>query len=409
MDERTLSAAASTPRAARAALPAGPTGPEKREDAVPLPSAPAPALEPTVFFFCRLGDMVMLTALLKMLHRRYRRPCQVIGTGSWTASVYQGSADVSRVWSFGRHIPFPLSPAWPGLARALRATDPGPIYVCERHYRQLPRIRRMLALSGVNAARCVFISDDPERLDRHFIDQLLSLGERTPPALQATDYPLPPAHPVWTPQLQVSDSERAERDAWLAQRGWSGRQIILVQPGNHRSMSRRRARWRRLNADDKAWPMERWVALLKLMHARMPQALIVLRGAQLEVPMLRQIQAAVGSEGVEVAGLDLRRSFALCESAHSMVSVDTGPAHAAAALGVPLVVLFGAHLTNYWSPRSSSTSPVLALGGPPVSTRVDQIDVQTVFDAWCTLLERTPGGVAQISSAAVFQPVHRQL
>ena len=406
MDERTIPSVTSSPAAARLApASGGPSALEKRDDVIHLPSAPA--LQPTVFLFCRLGDMVMLTSLLQFLHRRYRRPCQVIGTGSWTASVYEGNPDVARVWSFGRHIPFPLSFNWPNLARALRAGDPGPIYVCERHYRQLPRIRRMLALSGVNARRCVFICDDPERLDRHFIDLLVSFGERTPPALRATDYPLPPGHREWAPRLQVSDSERSERDAWLTQRGWSGRQIILVQPGNHRSMSRRRARWRRLNTDDKAWPVEHWVALLKLVHVRMPAAIILLRGAPLEAPMLRYIQAAVGIESVAVAGLGLRPFFALCESAHSMISVDTGPAHAAAALGVPLVVMFGAHLPGYWSPRSSSTSPVLAVGGPPASTRVDQIGVETVFDAWCTLLQRMQSGVAQISCAAGFQQVHR--
>jgi heptosyltransferase-2/heptosyltransferase-3 len=120
----------------------------------------------------------------------------------------------------------------------------------------------------------------------------------------------------------------------------------------------------------------------------MPHALIVLRGAELEVPMLQQIQQAAGLPSVVVAGLDLRRFFSLCESVHSMISVDTGPAHAAAALGVPLVVMYGAESPRDWLPRSPSGSPVIGLGGPPVSARVDQIPVDSVFDAWCTLLEQ---------------------
>ena len=31
--------------------------------------------------------MVMLTALLNFLHRRFHRPCHVIGAGSWNAAV----------------------------------------------------------------------------------------------------------------------------------------------------------------------------------------------------------------------------------------------------------------------------------------------------------------------------------
>ena len=79
------------------------------------------------------------------------------------------------------------------------------------------------------------------------------------------------------------------------------------------------------------------------------------------------------------------RLLALCARSHSMISVDTGPAHAAAALGLPLVVLFGAHSQQQWLPRSPCGSPVLGVGGPPQSTRLDQISVETVFAAWCAL------------------------
>jgi ADP-heptose:LPS heptosyltransferase len=348
----------------------------------------APPLHPTVVYFCRLGDMVMLSSLLRLLHRRYHRPCQVIGAGSWNAFVYQGNPDVAQFWSLTRHVPFPLTSAWPSVRRALRSTDPGPIYVCERSYRQLPRIKRMLFLSGINPARCVFLTDEPASGAEHWVDCLVRFGERTPAALRATDYPMPLAAHPWAPRLQVLDTERVERDAWIYAQGWSDRQLILVQPGNHRSMSVRRERWRRLNTDDKAWPTARWAALLQKIHAGMPHALIVLRGAREEVPMLEQIQAAAGLEAVVVAGLDLRQFFALCESAHSMISVDTGPAHAAAALGLPLVVMYGGGSPRHWLPRSPSGSPVLGVGGPPVSERVDQISVDAVFDAWCTLLRQ---------------------
>jgi ADP-heptose:LPS heptosyltransferase len=374
-----------------------------------LSAPPPPPLQPTVLYFARLGDMVMLTALLHLLHRRYHKPCQIIGAGSWNSVVYQGNPDVSQVWSFGRHLPFPLSAEWPRVARALRHSDPGPIYICEHHYRQLPRIRRMLAFSGINQARCVFIPDEPGSGEDHQVERLVRLGERTPAALRPTDYPVPSAAPEWAPRLRVLDTDRAERDAWINSQGWSGRQLILVQPGNHRSMSRRRDRWRRLNTDDKAWPTQRWVDLLHKVHARMPNALIVLRGSQEETPMLQGIQAASGLEAVVVACMGLGPLFAFCEAAHSMISVDSGPAHAAAALGLPLVVMFGAGPQRYWLPRSPSSSPVIGVGGPPESMRADQISADTVFDAWCTLLtrmetspRRQPTNTAAFQSGATF-------
>ncbi|MDB6100305.1 MAG: lipopolysaccharide heptosyltransferase family protein, partial [Gammaproteobacteria bacterium] len=145
----------------------------------PWAASPEP-LRPTVFFFCRLGDMVMLTALLNLLHQRYRLPCQVIGTGSWTSAVYEGHPDVAGVWAFHRHLPFPFDSAWPAVRRALRDSDPGPIYICERHYRQLPRIRRMLKLAGVNPNRCAFLTDEPIKDPEHLVDRMVRLGTRTP-------------------------------------------------------------------------------------------------------------------------------------------------------------------------------------------------------------------------------------
>jgi ADP-heptose:LPS heptosyltransferase len=190
------------------------------------------------------------------------------------------------------------------------------------------------------------------------------------------------------PRLYVLDRERAERDAWLKSQGWSDKELILVQPGNHRSMGPRRERWRRLNTDDKWWPIERWAALLHKIHNQRKNALIVLRGSPEEVAMLQQIKDVTNLDAVVVAGHGLRPLFALCEAAHSVVSVDTGPAHVAAALGIPLAVLYGAESPSYWLPRTPSGSPTLGVGGPPNSNRADQVSVDALFDAWLSVVQQ---------------------
>jgi hypothetical protein len=347
-----------------------------------------PPLTPTVFFFCRLGDMVMVTRMLNLLHRRYGRPCQVIGTGSWTPTTYAGNPDVAGVWAFHRHLPFLLDGAWRPVRRALRASAPGPVYVCERHYRQLPRIRRMLYLSGIDPRRCVFLAEvpvkGPVQETEHLVDRMVALGARTPADVRAEDYPAPQGA-LDGPRLYVLEAERAERDAWLRAQGFWGRELILVQPGNHRTMGPRRARWRRLNTDDKWWPLERWAELLQRIHHEMPDAVLLLRGSQEEVPMLEEIRAMTSLTSVATVRTTLRQLYALCEAAGSMVSVDSGPAHAAAALSVPLVVLYGAESPLYWLPRSPAGSPVIGVGGPPASRRADQVSVDALFSAWCTV------------------------
>ncbi len=361
--------------------------------------AQAPPLQPAVLYFARLGDMVILTAMLAFLHRRFGKPCHVIGAGSWVPGVFQGNPDVAHTWAFGRHFPFVLSPSWIEVRRALRAGHPAPVYICEHNHRQLPRIRRLLRLCGVDPRRCVFVNEDPQTF-HHSVDRLVRFGEKTPDALSASDYPVPSAATQWAPRLCVSASDRADLERWLREKGWWGRRIVLIQPGNHRSMSRRRGRWARLRTDDKAWPTHRWVNLLQRVHGRLPDALILLRGTQEELDMLQGIQAESGLECVAVAETGLRRLFALCEFAHSMISVDAGPAHAAAALGLPLTVMYGAGPQRFWLPRSGSGSPVIGVGGPPESMRVDQLSVEAVFSAWCSLLEAHAEARMEVESTA---------
>ena len=82
----------------------------------------------------------------------------------------------------------------------------------------------------------------------------------------------------------------------------------------------------------------------------------------------------------------LRRLLALLSMAHSCISVDTGPAHAAAALNCPLTVLFGRANPARFRPRSAA-SPVRVLQGFADGDESRQADIaritpQQVVDAW---------------------------
>jgi heptosyltransferase-2/heptosyltransferase-3 len=152
-------------------------------------------------------------------------------------------------------------------------------------------------------------------------------------------------------------------------------------------MGPRRKRWRRLNNDNKFWPLERWAELIQRIHAHRKNALIVIRGSPEEVSMLQEIEAVANLDAVVVYGHGLRPLLALCEAAHSMVSADTGPAHVAGALGLPLAVLYGAESPKYWLPRTPAGSPVLGVGGPPGATRAEQVPVDALFNAWLAVIE----------------------
>ena len=349
-------------------------------------------LRPFVIKLGRIGDMVMLTAALRLLHERYGRPCYVVGADSWSPDVFLGLAEVAQCWPLPRKAPSFFGVAWLAILRALREAAPGPIYVFEHHQGQVRRIRRLLRLSGIDMRRCLFLDEAPGT-GNPWVDVLLRFARRTPAALGAADCPQPPR--AWSPRLRVLGAERAERDAWLHSRGFRGEPLVLVQPGNHRTMGPRRlCKWH--GRDDKVWPVGRWVQLLHQLHARMPDAMLVLRGAAAEMSLLESIRAAAALSCVTSASTELRPLFALCEVAHSMISADSGPAHCAAALGVPLVVLYGTQSSRVWLPRSATGSPVVAVGGPPHFERAQQISVAAVFDAWCSLMEAAPQAAAQV-------------
>jgi ADP-heptose:LPS heptosyltransferase len=360
----------------------------------------APRVQPIVIWFGRVGDMILLSTLLDILHRRYGAPCHLIGAGPWPAELYAAHPDVARVSCLHRYTAFLFDPLWWRTVRALRAQRAAPVYVCEYDPQKLARIRRLLRAAAVEEQRCLFITADPQFTQaRHWVDRLTHFGRLTPAAFAPGDYPWPSPPPRCTPMLEVAAAARTDCDAWLRARGWVERPLVLVQPGNRRTM---RGHKLKISAhDDKAWPIERWAELLHKVHARLPDAAIILCGAPRESLLLSWIATATALPAVVAAELPLPRLLALCARAHSMISVDTGPAHAAAALSLPLLVLFGGHAQEEWLPRGPPGSVVVGLGGPPHSTRLDQIPLERVFAAWCAL----PGRPAVADAApAPFTP-----
>jgi len=357
------------------------------DDSRDIASGAAPAVIPIVIRFGRLGDMVLLAPLLNLLHRRYRNPCWLIGAGPWSTQLYRGHEDVARIWSlFGRHTPLLLGPTWWRVFWALRHSGNSPIYVCETSAAHaLKRINALLRLARIEPERCVYLQEDDAYASEHRVDALLRFGKQTPAALRARDFRCVDVVPA--PRLRVSDEERVDCAAWIETQGWSGRPIVLIQPGNRRSM-----RWRRLRrapSDDKAWPLAKWSELLQCLRQDLPQAQIVLCGSRQELPLLRGICRSARLDRVVGLHLPLRRLLALCEIAQCMISVDTGPAHVAAAVGSPLIILFGQNSPRHWLPRGVYGAPIVALGGPPAACHVDEVSVQAVVDAWRSLPSRS--------------------
>jgi heptosyltransferase-2/heptosyltransferase-3 len=354
---------------------------------------------PVVVRFGRVGDMIVLEPLLSALHARYQQPCHVITVGQCATTLYANHPSVGRVIACAtQRGPLWLDPQRMQTARAIAAYRQSPFFICEPAPRMQQKVQPMLAMARIPRDHCVFIDDLPED-DEHQVDRLLRFSRSTPAAFHA---PAAATGPMMAaPHLSPSDAERADIRTWLRQRQLAGTPLILVQPSNKRTM-----RWngvRKADDDSKSWPIERWAALIRGVVAQRPDATVVLCGAPHESAYLQTIKAAVPEARVEIAAHDLPlgRLRALLEIAHSMISVDTGPAHLAAAVGCPLVVLFGACSPAYWAPRSACGSPVVCLGGAPHTQRVDQLDVEQVLARWRGLDWRQAVSAEPVAASAI--------
>lgn len=89
------------------------------------------------------------------------------------------------------------------------------------------------------------------------------------------------------------------------------------------------------------WAPERFGGLAGAL-AREPGGPVALVGGPGEVESARRAMAAAGSEVHDRVGrTDLRQLVELCRRARLVVSADSGPMHVAAAVGTPVLALFG--------------------------------------------------------------------
>ncbi|WP_158545144.1 glycosyltransferase family 9 protein [Dyella monticola] len=343
---------------------------------------------PLVIRFGRVGDTLLLQPLLRRLHARYGEPCTLLAAGRYAIDLYHDQPDVADVMALrAHHRPLLLSPEQWRVVCVLRRMRDVPVYVCEPQARALERIRLLLRLAGIPDSHCVFLDDVPPGEDGHWIEYLLRLADMTPPAFRDRFAQVTQTTSA-VPTFHVGVADRAACSQWLVERGLAGHPLVLLQPANKRTI--RRGGVREASDDDKSWPTENWVRVILAIRAQMPQARVLLCGSPAEHRYLETIRTTVARPGVDVIAkeLPLPRLKALLAVAHSMISVDTGPAHIAAAMGCPLVVMFGAVSPKHWRPRAHHADAVRVLGGPPLSTRVDAIAPEAVIDAWLSLPSR---------------------
>jgi heptosyltransferase-1 len=133
----------------------------------------------------------------------------------------------------------------------------------------------------------------------------------------------------WLPERKKIAAEIKQK--WLSENSkfkTQNSKLILLQPG---------ARW-----DNKRWPAEYFASLVSLIAKKFPEARFAILGGKDDQALGEIIARAEPDRTLNLCGAtSLPEMIEWVRLGNLMITNDTGPMHVAAALGKPMVALFG--------------------------------------------------------------------
>jgi len=278
-----------------------------------------------------VGDAILSEPLVAVLREPLEEPIVDVLAPPWCGPVY------ARMRGIGRTIESPFDHGELGLARRralareLKANGYTRAFVLPNSFKSaivpwLARIPRRIGYAG--EARWALLTD-ARRLDRkalpRMVDRFVALAVPSGRLV-----PTPPA-PVLVPNL--ANANAAMRALNLS----THRPIAILCPGAEFGPAKR-------------WPTEHFISLSRrLLDAGY---VVWLLGSPNDQPAALPIAAAIPGVRDLSGRTDLGTAIDLLSLATVVVSNDSGLMHAAAAVGRPLVALFGSSSPAYTPPMS---------------------------------------------------------
>jgi ADP-heptose:LPS heptosyltransferase len=354
------------------------------------PTAPGAAIRRAIVFrFGGIGDCIAITALTRTMRRRWPKAHLAVATVEPCKAVFAGNPDIDEIVT-GERMGVTAHP--------------------RKMIRQLSWMRRHsdrpwdlavfthngfadLAMAFFLRARVkVGFDTDDRGFDFALTHSSPIYTERHPKAASVPRrHAIEHFHDLLRAFLgedlavsgavvALSEAERREASAWLARQGL-GRPLLVIAPGGTEAI--------------KMWPVARFAELARRCSA---WASVVIIGGVGET--LHDARFAGLGQRVRFAAgqLTLRQSFALIAQADALVGSDTGMMHAGAALGIPIVTIFGptpSWVYGYEGPdrvilkaaldcvpcRSETCRLLPASSRPATPPCLDAIQVETVIEA----------------------------
>ena len=263
-----------------------------------------------------LGDTLMATPTVRALKQRFPEAELDFLCSQPARPLLEENPAIARLFSLdGRNVPYFFSLEKRRLGRAMRERQYGLAVLLEsgHHYRTL------IEHSGAREIRDIRDTHDPHV--HAIVNNLRAAGcDGVPPPMEI--------------HLAPCDEMRAAEMLRGLPRPWIGLHAGYGPP--------RRKDSRQQGERLKAWGAESFARLGKMLRERHGARLVLTGGAR-DLPVVSRISELLGPPApLMLAGrTSVREMAAVIEQLDVLVSVDSGPAHMAAALGTPLVVLWG--------------------------------------------------------------------
>ena len=182
----------------------------------------------------------------------------------------------------------------------------------------LARGCRKIGFTGGKEGSMLFLTDRPYPFDynRHALDRYLQTAEYLGCSLDS-----------WKGTIPLLEKDKERVDRLLAEKFSPEEALIAINPV---------ARW-----TTKLWDEERFTLLGKRLQEEL-HAKVLFTGSPADHPTIERIVRNLEPRPLNLAGATSLRELAyLYTRCRLLVTTDTGPMHIAAAMGVPVVALFG--------------------------------------------------------------------
>lgn len=282
-----------------------------------------------------LGDVVLSTPVLPLLRKQFPEAKMTFLVNPVTAAVLQGNPYLDEVWVL------PRKPWWQQLRFIQRVREAKFDTVID-----LTDGDRSAFLSWVTGAPVRLGYNRDRRWRGKFYSQVLPSAYGSMHMVEYHQQAIAGLginEAVGEPEVYINSEVRQQVEEEFGDFSAKNQPIVLLHP-TARYMF-------------KAWPLERFAAVADWLSGQGTRVALI--GSQREILIGQQIMNLTKHKPVNLMGnTSLSQLTALMKRSHLLIGNDGGPMHIAAAVGCPVLGLFGPTDPAVWGPRGSNVKVI---------------------------------------------------